>query len=352
MQTLASPYGFHRVLEPQGVAPQAATRLNSSLPIASNEILIEVHELNLDSTSFKQIAEKASQNVEKIKESILSIVRERGKMHNPVTNSGGMLIGKVLEIGKNYQGSVKAKVGDKIATLVSLTLTPLHLDFIVSVNLKTGQIKVKGHAILFESGIATSMPSDIPEKIVLAALDVCGAPALVFRHARENNKVLFVGAGKSAKLSAAALKGKFGDQIQIHALDISKENLDEMKSMGLADEVFVGDATLVGAGSPSPDGETPPLQNHYDLVINVANVPHTEMTSIMAVKEKGTVIFFSMATDFSKVALGAEGIGKDATFLIGNGYVEGHAGLALDLLRKNKKLKEWFEGKYLRSSPP
>ncbi len=340
MRSLASPYGFHRVLDSLPLLPQAAQCLDTSLPIVETEILIEVDTLNLDSTSFKQISEACGKDPHKIKQAILSIVRERGKMHNPVTNSGGMLIGKVLEIGKNYQGSVKAKVGDKIATLVSLTLTPLHLESIDSIDLKTGQIKAKGYAILFESGIASVLPSDIPEKIVLAVLDVCGAPALVFRHAKPKDRVLFVGAGKSAKLAAAALRGKFASDITIHALDVSKENLDDMKLIGLVDEVFVGDATNVGAIHELP------LRKNYDLVINVANVPNTEMNSVMAVKDQGIILFFSMATDFAKVALGAEGIGKDATFLIGNGYVEGHAELALNVLRKNKKLREWFEIKY------
>lgn len=338
MQKEASAYGIHRVMKPLEVLPQAAQCLDSSLPIRETELLIEVDTLNLDSTSFKQISEVCGKDPQKIKQAILGIVHERGKMHNPVTNSGGMLIGKVLEVGKTYQGSVKTKVGDKIATLVSLTLTPLHLESIESIDLKTGQIKAQGYAILFESGIAAVLPSDIPEKIALAVLDVCGAPALVLRHANKNDRVLFVGAGKSAKLSAAALKEKFAQDVTIHAVDISKENLAEMKSMGFVDEIFIEDAT----------SHASPLTPHdYDLVINVANVPNTEMTSVMAVKDKGKVIFFSMATDFGKVALGAEGIGKDATFIIGNGYVEGHAELALNLLRQNKKLKQYFEEKYL-----
>ena len=40
-----------------------------------------------------------------------------------------------------------------------------------------------------------------------------------------------------------------------------------------------------------------------------------------------------MATSFSAAALGAEGLAADVTMLVGNGYVPGHADLALDLLR-------------------
>jgi len=337
MDLHAHAYGQNRVREPQGVLPQAAHRLDVSLPISDHEILIDVDRLNLDSTSFKQIAESVSFDPEKIKNEILKIVRERGKMHNPVTNSGGMLIGRIREVGKKYQGSLRVTPGDKIATLVSLTLTPLYLESIENVDVKTGQIKAKGYAILFESGIAALLPQDISEKVALAVLDVCGAPALVLRHAKKGDKVLLVGAGKSAKLSAAALKQEFGKNIHVACLDVSEEALKEMESLDLVDEAMnVGGRCLA---------RELPLR-HYDLVVNVANAPDTEMTSLLAVKQRGKVIFFSMATNFSKVALGAEGIGKDAELIIGNGYAEGHADLALDLDRKNPKLREYFERKY------
>lgn len=338
MRLPASPYGFHRVLGDSALLPQAAPQLDASLPLYSNEILIDAEILNLDSTSFKQISDSVLADTEKIKSEILKIVRQKGKMHNPVTHSGGMLIGKIRQIGEDYRGSLQAKVGDEIATLVSLTLTPLELESIESVDLKTGQVQVKGHAILFESGIAAVLPTDIPEKISLALLDVCGAPALSLRYAKVGKQVLFVGAGKSAKLSAAALRMKHGSSLSIHAVDVSEENLREMKDMDLADEIFKIDARKADWKN---------LQNNYDLVINVANVPGTEMFSILAVKQSGKVLFFSMATDFSKVALGAEGIGKDAEFIIGNGYAQGHADLALEIFRKNKKLRKYFEEKYL-----
>ncbi|MBF0491644.1 MAG: L-erythro-3,5-diaminohexanoate dehydrogenase [Deltaproteobacteria bacterium] len=340
MRIEPNPYGTHRVISPRGVLPQAAIQLNVALPLFSNEILIEVKKLNIDSTSFCQIV-KSEVTGEKVRAKILEIVTQCGKMHNPVTNSGGMLIGRVKEIGKNYQGPLPLKTGDEIATLVSLTLTPLHLEKIDRIDFKTGQVACSGHAILFETGIAASLPADIPQNIALALLDVCGAPALVQRYARAGDKILFVGSGKSARLSAAALKNKWEGQIQIHALDISQGSLKEMKQMKLADEIFKIDATSVGALLAAPE-----LCNNYDLVVNVANVPGTEMSSILAVKERGRILFFSMATAFGKVALGAEGIGKDAEFIIGNGYAQGHAELALDVYRNHTGLRKWFEEKY------
>jgi len=59
------------------------------------------------------------------------------------------------------------------------------------------------------------------------------------------------------------------------------------------------------------------------------------------------VIFFSMATSFSAAALGAEGMAADVTMLIGNGYVPGHAELALGLVRANPSVRALFERRLL-----
>ena len=123
-------YGTHRVIEPKGTLPQPAQKLDNTMSIYDNEVLIDVKTLNIDSASYTQIRQACSDDAEKMKNMIISIVDERGKMQNPVTGSGGMLIGTVKEIGPNFPDR-KLKVGDKIATLVSLSLTPLKIHEIV-----------------------------------------------------------------------------------------------------------------------------------------------------------------------------------------------------------------------------
>jgi L-erythro-3,5-diaminohexanoate dehydrogenase len=71
-----------------------------------------------------------------------------------------------------------------------------------------------------------------------------------------------------------------------------------------------------------------------DVTINNVNVPSTEMTSILITKGQGMIYFFSMATSFTKAALGAEGVGKDINLIVGNGYAKGHADLTLDIFEK------------------
>jgi len=173
-----NPFGAHRVLEPRGGLPQPAVKLDNTTDfIYDNELLVDVDTLNIDSASFTQIRKECGGDGERIKSAILSIVAERGKMQNPVTGSGGMFIGRVEKIGPALEGRTDLHAGDKIASLVSLSLTPLKIEKIIGIKPGTEQVSVKAKAIIFESGIYAKIPADIPEKLALAMLDVAGAPA-------------------------------------------------------------------------------------------------------------------------------------------------------------------------------
>ncbi len=339
-------YGTHRVITPKGTLPQPAQRLDNTMEIFDNEMLIEVETLNIDSASFTQIKEACAGNAQKMEDMILSIVSERGKMQNPVTGSGGMLIGRVKALGCNFPKEPKVKVGDKIATLVSLSLTPLKINEIKHLSPNSDQIDVSAEAILFESGIFAVLPDDLADKLSLAALDVAGAPAQVDRLVGEQDTVCIIGGGgKSGILCCYQAMKNVGALGKVIVVEYSKENAQRIIDLELATDVIVADATDVmdvfhrvmeitgGRGC--------------DVTINNVNVPSTEMTSILITKGGGKVYFFSMATSFSKAALGAEGVGKDLDLIMGNGYAKGHAELTLGILRESQKVRELFEKIYV-----
>jgi len=338
------PYGLRRVVSPAGVLPQRADRLDPDLPLGDDELAIDVDALNIDSASFKQISDAAGRDPVRIGEEIARIVGERGKMHNPVTGSGGMLIGRVREVGQRHPAAGDLAVGDRIATLVSLTLTPLRIDELLAVHPGMDRLDVRGSAILFATGLWARLPGDMSDALALAALDVCGAPALVARHARPGARVLVIGAGKSGALVCAQAKEALAGSGEVVAADLSEKALADLEAIGVVDRTIPLDATR-GVDALQRVESAGGL---FDLVVNCANVPNTELSTLLLVRDGGTVIFFSMATSFTTAALGAEGVGKDATLLIGNGYVPGHADLALGLLRKNPKLRAHFEARFVR----
>lgn len=338
-------YGTHRVIEPKGTLPQPAEKLDNNMEIFDNEILIEVSTLNIDSASYTQIRNFCGSDAEKMKAMIYSIVEQRGKMQNPETGSGGMLIGTVTAIGPNFPDK-KLKVGDKIATLVSLSLTPLKLNKILHLDPTHDQIDVDAQAILFESGIFAVLPDDIPEKLALAALDVAGAPAQVDRMVKEGDTVCILGGGgKSGVLCCYQAMLNVGPFGKVIVVEYSKENAQRIIDMNLATHVIVADATDVMDVYRKVTEITG--ERGCDVTINNVNVPNTEMTSILITKGQGLLYFFSMATSFTKAALGAEGIGKDLKLIVGNGYAKGHANLTLNILRESPEIRRLFEKLYV-----
>ena len=339
-------YGTHRVIEPKGVLPQPANKIDNNMDeIYDNEILIDVKTLNVDSASFTQIEEQAGGDEKKIAEIMMGIVEKQGKHRNPVTGSGGMLLGIVEKIGPALQGKTDLKVGDKIATLVSLSLTPLRIDKIKEIRKDIDQVDIDGKAILFESGIYAKIPSDIPEKLALSALDVAGAPAQTAKLVKPGDTVFIIGAGgKSGMLCCYEAKRRAGVTGKIIGLCHSEKSAKRLIDLGFCDEVFTADATI-----PVPVLEKmEQLTNGQmaDVTINNVNIPDTEMTSILCTKDTGVVYFFSMATSFTKAALGAEGVGSDVTMIVGNGYTKGHAEITLELLRESEKLRKVFTELY------
>lgn len=340
-----NPYGTHRVLEPKGVLPQPAIKIDNDMEIYDNEILIDVQTLNVDSASFTQIKEQAKGDIEEIKKIMKGIVAERGKHQNPVTGSGGMLIGTVEKIGSALEGKTDLKVGDKIATLVSLSLTPLRIDEINEVRSDVDQVDIVGKAILFESGIYSIIPDDMPENLALSVLDVAGAPAQTAKLVKPGDNVVVIGGtGKSGMLCLYEAKKRAGVTGKVICIGSRDKTIERVKGANLADVYIKANATdaveILEKVSEATNGEM------ADIVINTVNIQNTEMSTILACKDQGLVYFFSMATNFTKAALGAEGVGKDVTMIVGNGYTKDHAAISLELMRESKELRDIFTELY------
>lgn len=351
----SSPVGLHRVLEPSGeriTLPQSAQRLDASPQIAPDEVRIAVETLNLDAASYRQLAGAHTQadgtvDGAAVRSEVLEIIASRGKMQNPVTGSGGMLIGTVEEVGPDSPLGLRA--GDRVATLVSLSLTPLQVsDGLARWDGRSERVRARGHAILFGRSIAARLPEDLDPELALMVMDVCGAPALVARVVREYAErspgsapsvLVLGGAGKSGSLSlAAAADAGAGRRVGVVPTETEAERL---RGTGLAEEVVVADAR-----SPlGLSGAVEAAGGAADITVVCVDVPGCEQPAILSTAQGGTVIFFSMATSFAAAALGAEGLAADVRMLVGNGYVPGHADYALALLRGNDAVRRLFEAR-------
>jgi L-erythro-3,5-diaminohexanoate dehydrogenase len=339
---MTSPVGLHRVIEPTGVLPQAATRLDNKSEIGPDEVRITVERLNLDAASFRQLATKHAGDGAAVRAEVLEIIEARGKMQNPVTGSGGMLIGTVDAVGPD--SPLGLHVGDRVATLVSLTLTPLAItDGLAAWDGHSEQVPTAGHAILFARSIAAVLPDDLDPQLSLAVLDVCGAPALTARVVAKypQAKVAVIGgAGKSGSLSLAAARDA-GAARTVGIVPVTHE-ADRLRDVAIADRVALADARNPVALA---EAVTTALGGPADVTVVCVDVPGCEHGAILATADGGTVIFFSMATSFAAAALGAEGLAADVTMLVGNGYVPGHAAYAMSLLRADAGVRALFDAR-------
>ncbi|MHC5112445.1 MAG: zinc-binding dehydrogenase [Planctomycetota bacterium] len=328
-------YGFHRVLEPAGVIPQAAWKLDSRPELLRpTEVLLSVSMLNLDSTGMAQLRQAGGE----IGERVMAIVRKRGKMHNPVSNSGGVLVGTVQEIGSTAGSGFTARVGDIVIPLVSTSTLPLHLDKVTGIH--GDQLSVEGTAVLFDGMAYVLAPDDIELPLALSILDISSIVPQVYRHVDSGHTALVIGAGKSGATAMAAIRNSAAG-VRIIALDPDRERLDRLLTLGLADVAIAADATL-------PQSTLEKVMNATsgalcDVVLNCVNVADTEATSILCARRGGTVVFYSMATRFDKAALGTDATDNDVHMVIGNGIAENQASLALALFRENAGLLAYFE---------
>lgn len=343
------PFGVHRSLEPRGSLPQPAQRVDNDFSrLFEGEILLSVETLNVDAASFRQMEEAGGDVISRV----LATIRERGKQHNPVTGSGGMLLGRVLQVApsagspaSDLSRASDLSVGERVATLVSLSLTPLRVHEVLAVRPASAQLDVKGEAVLFASGSFSKMPADMNERLALAILDVAGAAPQVARLVKPGAAVLVLGGGgKSGILCAVEARRQAGATGRIIAVESHAPYAEDLRNLDVCDEVLTLDArdpvairTAVLAANHG---------NEVDVAFSCVNVADTEMSAILSTRDRGVVYFFAMSTSFTKAALGAEGVGKDVDLVIGNGYAKDHAEHSLALVRAMPELKRLFEARY------
>jgi L-erythro-3,5-diaminohexanoate dehydrogenase len=307
-------------------------------------VRIRVQRLNLDAASFRQLWTKHEGDGTAVRDEVRQIIAERGKMQNPVTGSGGMLVGVVDEVGP--AATLPVKVGDTVTSLVSLSLTPLTItDDLNEWDGASEQVPCDGYAILFGRTIAAVVPDDLPADLAMAVMDVAGAPALTGRVVQQYvdkgtapTVAVIGGAGKSGSLSLAEAR-RVGARKTVGVVPFEAE-AELLRDVKLADAVVVADARDPVAVSTAISAA---LGGPADITVVCVDVPGCEHGAILATSPVGgTVIFFSMATSFTAAALGAEGLASDVTMLVGNGYTPGHAELAFNLLRAEPGVRELF----------
>ncbi len=324
------PFGIARSLSPRGALPIDAERLDSSGDARADELEIAVAELLISSTAFRQLM-GASDPAQRIRD----IVAGEGRFRDPVTGAGGVLLGRIATVGESFRSDPQPRGGERIVTLLSLACTPLRLDAVLGIDNLRMAVQVRGTAFLPQGAPWIEPPAALADNVALATLDVCGAPAHAHRLARPGEDILVLGAGKAGVLTALAA---------------IESGANVMLLEGRAARLEAVQAVLPLAGAAVVDA-TEPLAVHEvvgrltggrgaALTFSCVNVARAEASAFLATRDGGTVVYFSMSTDFARAALGAESAQRDVTMVIGNGFVPGHAAYALDLVRRHPEVHQ------------
>ena len=315
-------------------------------------MLVAVETLNVDAASFAQMEEAARQAglvgepavSEEVAHIVLRTVTERGKQHNPVTGSGGMLLGRVLQVGAGRLDSLRAR--RPVATLVSLSLTPLRVDRVRAVRRASAQIDVDGEAVALRQRTLRQRCRPICPSASRSRRSTSLAP-------RRRSRVSWrrgTWSSSSARAARAACCARRRRAVAGGRARASSGSsracaaAEDLRALGLCDAVVsidARDAVAVRRAVLDATGG-----READVTLSCVNVADAEMAAVLVTRDRGVVYFFAMSTSFTRAALGAEGVGKDVDLFIGNGYAHGHAEHTLALLRDGPGLRALFERRY------
>lgn len=333
--------GLHRVLAPAGSLPQPAWRLDPHAPVRASELAVAVERISLDAVSFRRLWTDAGGGERAFSRDLLALVRARGKAHNPDTDSGGTLLGRVAELGEGAAVERGLVTGDPVVVLASTSAVPLALERVVAVHPDGADVEVEGRAVVYAALPIARVPPDLDPRLVVAAADVAGAPGLVHDLLPDGGVAVVIGASGNAGLLACAAARDRGARV----VGIDRE-VGPLVTTGVAEPVQADaqDAVAVlealeAAGVPGAD-----------VVAHVATAPDCEAAAVAAVAAEGTIVLFSLATSFQRCVNVADVFGKRPRMLIATALRRHHADLAFDLLRRFPALREEL-GRRLSTTP-
>ncbi len=337
-----SSYGHERVLEPRQVLSTSAWRIDNNRAISKTEMRISLKKLHIENTSFKQICIEADNNPDAIKERIIDIVIRRGKLHNPFTDTGGVVYGVIEEIGEDYGNSKNLKVGDEIICNASTAAIPLYISRITNIDMAYSQVDAEGYAILFNDFPVVKPPSDIPVNLLLYAYNESGTLYEVNREARGKMNFLVVGNNLLTNLlyGSSIRKSVGSDAIIVCLLDKQSDIMLKGKAI---DKLLKETFTQIHYGNilkPLECLEKLGLEELYDMSVNCADIPGAETVNILSTKYGGTVFFANLINNYNIAVYITESISRQLNLRVAEGYLEEYDEFDIELVRSLAKALE------------
>ncbi|GAB1475838.1 hypothetical protein MASR2M70_06700 [Bacillota bacterium] len=329
-------FGHERVLEPKHVLSTSAWKVDNNREIKPNELRLSLRKLHIENTSFKQICIEADNNPQKIKDRITDIVIRRGKLHNPVTDTGGVVYGVVEEIGSSYNNEKGLRIGDEVICNASTAAIPLYISRITKIDMAYSQVDAEGYAILFDEFPVVKPPADVPINLLLYAYDESGTLYAVNCEAKGKTRFLVVGNNLlSNLLFGIAVRKATGPDAQIVCLFDKKtdimfkgKSIDELLSATFTEIHFVNILR------PLECLQKLNAEGFYDMSINCADIPGAETVNILATRYGGTVFFANLINNYNIAVYITESISRQLNLRCAEGYLEAYDEFDIEIIRE------------------
>ena len=321
-------YGIDRVIEPKGSIPVTAWKLDNSKKIRPNEVRVSLELIDFERDNLDQLASIAGYGKAETAERIMTIIRERGKFHNPYTESSGIFTGIIEAAGKESGlESQGLKVGDRVVGLCPLAGLPMQLEEIIDIDNNLSQMKVKGYVICFQASELRKINEDVDATHLLRALNEEGnfegiQYELITRRSKD---VAIVGSNICEAVLYAHLVKRtwYGDAKVSFIIDAAYavNGLDKelVKVFGpVVDKIYtVNLSAPFEAAVEIADQRRGEL---FDCTINLENISGCDSFTALITKARGEICFISMSNRYNQSLLAADSLGKEIYFYSMDGF--------------------------------
>ena len=331
-----SRYELNRVIAPKEVFPASAWELDNSSELRPGEIKVRLKKVHVESTSFKQICQESANDEDLIIERIKDIVIRRGKLHNPVTDTGGLFYGVVEEISDEYDNKKGLKVGEEVICNSSLAGVPLYINSITAIDENYPQFEADGYAICLPGVPLVRKPEGLPAELLMFVFNESGTIYKVGREVLGMKRFAVIGNNMLMNLLYGyTIRKAAGPDAEIYCLfDRNTEVM--MKGEGvdaLMKQVFsqVSHHNLMKPVACLRNFREDP---NMDMVVNCADIPGAETVSVMATRSGGTVVFANFINNYNIALYVTESISRDIRITCAEGYLEKYDEYDFELVRE------------------
>ena len=323
--------------------PVYAWKLDNNPKIHEDELLIKVTKLHLENGNFNQICSEVGGDEEKIKTTVIEIVKQRGKMHNPYTGTGGLCAGTVIKIGNNFEDNAGVNIGDEVLVPVSVAMLPLMLEKVKKVNYIYNDLDVEGYAVIYSGCPIIKRTPEISWDLLLSAFEESASIKKASDLAEGKKNLLVIGSNlivamlygfavkKVMDPDGALICALYEDRMPFTSYDA--KNQEKQSLCSVFDEVHLMDFKGMSEMGDFIEKAKLKERGFFDVIVNCADQAGAEAISVILAKHGGNVLFSNLNNNYTRALLIQEAIDRDMNLICAVGYTEGYYEYTLQLVR-------------------